>query len=153
MISHAVLLSVLIKSYEYKVRNRRSGKDFTRESKVGFVKYVLILLNMMKKSVQIEVNNFFKRVLEAGVGVKRQSFEAARQKISENAFIEIFELSVENAIELEDADYYNAGSITSRTGYRVSVIDGSTLRLENSEELRREYAMRGTGICAGIGSI
>ena len=65
MLRHAVLLSNLIKSYEYKVRNRKSAKDFTRNSKVGFVNYVLMLLNFMKKSVQIELNNFFKRVLNS----------------------------------------------------------------------------------------
>jgi hypothetical protein len=93
----------------------------------------------MKKSVQIELNNFFKHVLEASIGIKRQSFEDAREKILDSAFTEIFELSVENALDLEDAEFYNNGSITSRIGYRVSVIDGSLLRLENSEELQREY--------------
>ena len=139
MIIHAILLSGLLKSYEYKVRNRKSPKDFTKNSKVGFVNYVLLLLNFMKKSAQIELNNFFKRVLGVGVGVKRQSFDDARQKILDSAFIEIFELSVENALEIEDAVYYSCGNLNSSSGYRVSVIDGSTVRLENSEELQREY--------------
>ena len=129
----------LIKSYAYKVRNRKSQKDFTRESKVGFVKYILMLLNFMKKSVQIEVNKFFRNVLGEVVGVKRQSFDDAREKILDSAFVEIYEVSVEDALELEDADYYKNGSISSREGYRVSVIDGTLLRLENSEELQREY--------------
>jgi len=107
----------------------------------------MMILNFMKKSVQIELNNFLKHVLEASIGLRRQSFENAREKILDSAFIEIFELSVENAIEVEDAEFYNNGSITSRTGYRVSLIDGSTLRLENSEELQREYG--GSTPCEG----
>jgi len=139
MKKHGVKISERIKSYAYKIENRMNGRDFTRKSKLGFVASVLIILNFAKKSVQIEVNNFIKRVLGKAPGVKRQSFEDSRKKISENAFIEIFEVSVEDALELEDADLYKAGSIISRTGYRVSVIDGSTLKLENSEELCREY--------------
>jgi len=129
----------LIKSYAYKVRNRKGQKDFTRESKVGFVKYILMVLNFMKKSVQIEVNKFYRNVLGEVIGVKRQSFEDAREKILDSAFVEIYEASVEDAFELEDADYYERGSITSSEGYRVSVIDGTTLKLENSEELKKEY--------------
>jgi hypothetical protein len=136
---HVGQLNKKIKSEEYKERNRKSSKDFTRKSKVGFVKYVLMILNIMKKSVQIEMNNFFKHVLGEAVGVKRQSFADAREKIKDSAFVEIFDLSVGDALELEDADLYNCGSITSRTGYRVSVIDGTTLRLEHGEELEREY--------------
>ena len=132
-------MSKLIKSYAYKERNRKSSKDFSRESKVGFVKYVMMVLNFMKKSLQAEVNNFIKHVLGESVGIKRQSLSDAREKITDRAFIEIFELSVENAIELEDTDLYSNGSKKSSTGYRVSVIDGSTVRLENSEELQREY--------------
>ena len=98
-----------------------------------------MIMNMMKKSVQIEINKFYKHVLGEKIGLKRQSFEDARKKIKASAFEEILELSIENAIELEDADLYEGGSVSSRTGYRVSVIDGSLLELENSEELQREY--------------
>ena len=132
-------ISDKIKSYAYKIQNRKRPTDFTRESKLGFVACVLIILNFTKKSVQIEVNNFIKHVLGKAPGVKRQSFENAREKILDSAFVEIYETSVEDALELEDADYYKSGSITSREGYRVSVIDGTTLKLENSEELQREY--------------
>ena len=139
MKKHLGKIAEIIKSYVYKVRNRKKASDFTRKSKLGFVAVMLIVLNFTKKSVQIEVNNFMKHVLGERPEVKRQSFDDARQKILDSAFIEIFEVSVEDAMELEDADLYKGGSITSRTGYRVSVIDGSTLKLENSEELRREY--------------
>ena len=121
MLEHTEILTNRIKSYEYKARNRKSAKDFTRDSKVGFVKYVLLILNFIKKSVQIEVNNFFKNVIGTSIGLRRQSFEDAREKILDSAFVEIFELSVENALELEDADFYSTGSITSRFGYRVCV--------------------------------
>ena len=133
------MVSHLINSYEYKIRNRQSSQDFSRESKLGFVKYILMLLNFMKKSLQIEVNTFFKHVLGESVGVKRQSLSDAREKILDSAFMEIYELSAANALALADADLYSGGSLTSRTGYRVSAVDGSLVRLENSEELAREY--------------
>jgi len=139
MKKHTEKISERIKSYVYKFRNRKKASDFTRKSKLGFVAVVLLILNFTKKSVQIEVNNFVKRILGKIPGVRRQSFEDARQKILDSAFIEIFEVSVEDAFEIEDADYYKNGSMTSRTGYRVSVIDGTTLKLENSAELQREY--------------
>ena len=139
MKKHTEKISKRIKSYVYKIQNRKKASDFTRKSKLGFVAVVLLILNFTKKSVQIEVNNFVKRILGKTPGIKRQSFEEGREKIKDGAFVEIYEVSVEDAMELEDADLYKNGSITARKGYRVSVIDGSTLKLENSEELQKEY--------------
>ena len=139
MKKHTEKITERIKSYGYKIENRKKPSDFTRRSKIGFVAAVLLILNFTKKSVQIEINNFIKQVLGKKPGVRRQSLDDAREKILDSAFVEIYEVSVEDAIGLEDADYYKAGSITSREGYRISVIDGTTPRLENSEELRREY--------------
>jgi hypothetical protein len=106
---------------------------------VGFVNYVMMVLNFMKKSVQIEMNNFFKRILELTVGARRQSFDEARKKISEGAFEEIYEMSVTDAMEMEDWEYWNGAKMRTLEGYRITAIDGSLLRLENSKELKREY--------------
>jgi hypothetical protein len=66
---------------ELKEKSRLSEKDFTRSRKVGFVTLVCMILNMIKKSTQLELDDFMKKF---GTDDKRyptytkQSFSEAR---------------------------------------------------------------------------
>jgi len=59
--------------------------------------------------------------------VARQSFEEARNKISYTAFRELFQDTVQHAMEVPDMKLYK--------NYRLLAIDGSTLPLPKSQEL------------------
>lgn len=123
-----------IESVDFMHKSRSSEKDFTRTSKLGFVNTISIMLNFFTKSINIELRNFFKNVAETKETVKRQSFDTARRKISYEAVKELFDSTVTAAFLPEDAKLFR--------GYRVFGIDGSTLKLENSEELKNAYGLK-----------
>jgi len=123
--------SNLIFDYEYKILHRIRSSDFSRIGKIGFENTVMLMLNFFKKSSFIEIYNFFDRILKVGTTVSRQAFEQAREKISYTAFLQLFNETVNKAISCDDSLCYK--------GYRLLAIDGSTVMLENSKELKEFF--------------
>ena len=48
----------------FKCCYRKNSKDFSRESKMGFKQTVLFMMNMIKKSMQVELNRFIETALK-----------------------------------------------------------------------------------------
>ena len=71
--------------------------------------------------------------------VFKQAFSEARQKVSPEAFIILQEEMVKKV--------YTATDLNTYKGYRLSAIDGSTIELQNTKELREAfgYAENGKG--------
>jgi hypothetical protein len=94
---------------------------------------VAFLLNMLTKTLQVELHRFFK--LLAGqtqaVTVSKQAFSQARQKLSEQTFLRLGERLVE--------EFYTENTYTTWQGYRLIGIDGSTVQLPESEAIRQEF--------------
>lgn len=128
----------LVKSPLYLCKVRLSPKYFTRKGKMNFVDLITFILNLTKKSLQLELDAFFKNVKDSETTVTKQAFSEARQKISPQAFRVLFE----EIIKL----FYTATDLKTFKGYRLSAIDGSTVELMNTPELRATfgYAENGT---------
>lgn len=104
---------------------------FTRSGKMGFKSTILFILNFVKKSLQIELDSFFKNIEKEKSSITKQGYSEARQKISPAAFIKMA-----NAII---SWYYEDDDFKTFKGYRLSAIDGSVLELNNSERLRESF--------------
>lgn len=114
----------------FKCDYRVNAKDFSRERKMGFKETVLFILNMTRKSLQLELNGFFENVLRKDFSVRKQSYLAARQKIKP----EVFTALNDNMISSLYGNKYE-----SWNGYRLSAIDSSVLEIPNTKELRNEF--------------
>ena len=70
----------------YKFRMKETY--FTREgrSQMKFNDIILFILNFVKKSLQIELDDLFKKVHKGDVTVTKQAFSQARRKVSPEAF-------------------------------------------------------------------
>ena len=79
-------------------RHRRSPKDFTRQRCLPFVVVILFLLNLVKRALQDELDEFFRldsgAVVAARV-VTKSAFSQARQKLDAGAFVELNSVQVE----------------------------------------------------------
>jgi len=93
-------------------------KYFTRESVLGFENTALLILNMIKKSIKVELMNFFYQVDKQVPAPSRQAFSEAREKISFNAFKDFFEKSCELALNSDGARLCK--------GYRLFGVDGTS---------------------------
>jgi len=123
---------VMLDDYAFKCSNRIKSSYFTRERAMGFKDNVLFILNMINKSLQVELNNFFEVVLKKDTTISKQAFSVNRQKINPHAFIELNDRI--NQVIYQECDEYILWN-----GYRLSAVDGTTLELPNTEELRKEF--------------
>ena len=127
----------IIESYGYLINVRKEPKDFSRVGKMGFKNMILFILNFSTKSLQAELNAFFKNIHATRDGVRKQAFSQGRQKILPEAFIILHEELIKTVYTATDLNLYK--------GYRLSAIDGSTVELQNTEELRNVFGYAENG--------
>lgn len=122
----------MLEDFLFKCANRLKPEYFSRESKMGFKETMLFILNMEKKTIQLELNNFFDKILKRDDTISKQAYLEARQKIDPKAFIELNDV-ITNTIynECEDIELWN--------GFRLSGIDGSVFEIPDTKALREEF--------------
>ena len=120
--------SDLINSDDYRERNITRQTAFTRNRKLSFPVMIVLLLNFLTRTMQIELDDFFANVLDAGTdSVTKQAFFKARKNILPDAFKELFLMTRDMIL--------NKNKIKRHKGYRILAIDGSELRLDKNKEI------------------
>lgn len=109
---------------------RINPKSFTRERKMPFLAMITFIINFAKRSLQLELNSFT-ALCDRQDTVTKQAFSKARQNLSPK----VFQLLNEKLI----IDFYSDNIINLFKGFRIFGIDGTTIRLPQSEELYKEY--------------
>ncbi|MFT8323273.1 MAG: hypothetical protein ABF649_20615 [Bacillus sp. (in: firmicutes)] len=89
--------------------------------------------HLVKKSHQVELDNYFKLLGKTGESISNQAFSEARKKIKTEAFIKLFDTIVEW--------YYKEFSSKKFMRYRLFAIDGSILEINNSERLKDTFGV------------
>ena len=115
-------------------------QDFTRNRKQPFAATLLFMLNSLRKSLAIEIDGFIRHLkghLALGDSGRFTSsaFIQNRQKINPAIFSRLSEVIVEN--------FYTADNDTQRRlhGFRVLAVDGSTIMLPFTTELKECYGV------------
>jgi hypothetical protein len=140
LLSKAIaVVSTYISDYGFLCLSRKDPKYFTRKGMLGFVNLIVFTLNFVKKSLQLEMDAFFK-LINPEVSITKQAFSKARQKISHEPFKALFETTVQLVRSEDDMDTFK--------GLNVSAIDGTTLALENMPELVDYFGCSGAGCTA-----
>jgi len=126
-------------STEFIERHRVRPSDFTRERSLPFHKVFLLLINFLTKSLQAELDNLFKVLLNKEMPVNevtKTAFCLARKKLGHGAFTEL------------DKDqlraFYREGDYNRWNGFRLIGVDGSTARLPVSKEIQKKYGVHDT---------
>ena len=91
------------------------------------------MLNFVKKSFQIELDDFFKLIEKKGISISKQGFSEARKKIKPEAFIKLFDTIVDW--------YYRENSCKTFKGFRIFAIDASILEINNSKRLKDAFGV------------
>ena len=119
-------------------RHRRSPKDFTRQRCLPFVMVLLFLLNLVKRALQDELDEFFKldsgAVVAARV-VTKSAFSQARQKLKAEAFVEL------NSVQV--SYFYHHFAYQTWHGLRLLAVDGSTAQLPQTPEIVAHFGLWG----------
>lgn len=123
----------LINDIIFLCETRMKETYFTRigNNKMNFKSIVVFILNFVKKSLQLELDDFFNNINGTNFNVTKQAFSEARQKISPTAFIKMSDEIIRWFYKDTDFNRYK--------GYRLLSIDGTILEINNTENLRNEF--------------
>jgi hypothetical protein len=136
-LAHVGLLEELkqrICSHDFLVRNRQSEKAFIRKRCLDFVLVILFMINMLKRPLQDELDEFFK--LESGNAVAvrvvtKSAFSQARKKLKYQAFVELN--------QVQTAYFYRHLKVGKWHDLRLVAVDGSTIQLPNTAEIMAHF--------------
>lgn len=120
----------------FKERNRQLPKNFVRERCLTFVVVILFLLNMVKRSLQDELDEFFGLVSDSPVAlrvVSKSAWTQARRKLKYEAFVELNSRQV--------TYFYMHFEPVKWNGYRLVATDGSMTELPNVEEICQHFGV------------
>lgn len=127
------ITNVLINDILFMCETRMKETYFTRigNNKMTFKNIVVFILNFVKKSLQLELDDFFNGTNGTNLSVTKQAFSEARQKISPTAFIKMSDEIIKW--------FYKDTDFRKYKGYRLLSIDGTVLEISNTEKLRNEF--------------
>lgn len=111
------------------MKYRKNAAAFTRRRKLGFSDLVVLIIQKTIKSLQIKLNEYSDRF--AGGSISASAFVQARSKLSYRFFKEASSEYVAAFYEEEVTQKYK--------GYRVLAVDGTQIRLPDSEEIYEQF--------------
>lgn len=129
----------LIDDIIFMCETRTKPTYFTRATncKMDFKSLILFELNFVKKTLQLELDSFFKIVKGVEKSITKQGYSEARQKILPTAFIKMADAITRW--------YYDDDNFKTYKGYRLSAIDASILEIHNSQRLRDAFGYSENG--------
>ena len=127
------ITDALINDIIFMCETRMKETYFTRigNNKMTFKSIVVFILNFVKRSIQLELDDFFNDITVADFNVTKQAFSEARQKLSPTAFIKMSDEIIKWFYKDTDFKLYK--------GYRLLSIDGTILEINNTENLRDKF--------------
>ena len=116
---------------------RESEKDFTRNRKLTFSKTLIFMLNLIRKSLVIEIHNFVEYLSSSSLCSTKlftsSAYVQSRKKINPLVFDSLSTALV--------SEFYtdNQLGVALWKGHRLLAVDGSTLNLPFSKEVAQKY--------------
>jgi Transposase DDE domain len=129
--THDILekLRGLIQNEDFKKAHSVKQQDFSRNCLINFEFLVIFILNLIRRSLQSELNSFSK-IIDARP-ISKQAFSAARKKLQPSVFLELNKHLI--------AEYYTDNEFQTFYGYRLLVVDGTTLQLPEGDSISEKY--------------
>lgn len=121
---------------------------FTRNRTMTFTDLIYFLLNPAKACLQTRLNRFLKMIGKTTMRMSQQALSAARSRFDHSPF----EKMARKHVQLEYSGKYQ---LPTWNGYHIFGIDGSSVILPSSAELKTEFGVSGNAsevkqACAGI---
>jgi len=114
-------------------KHKEKPTDFTRQRKIGFKGILVSVLINLKRSLAVEIDTFINKLdVNNEMTYTKQAYSKARQNLKPSAYAEL------NDVVLEDI--YGSTYKTFK-GYRLIAMDGSTVELPNTVEMKEKYGV------------
>ena len=112
-----------------------SDSDFRRDRKLNFENTVALILRLLKKSLNVELYEFFNETTK-GETCTKSAFTQQRKKIDYSFFRKLSKFLVLYYYDITGKD------IKRWKGFRLLAIDGSRLNLVNKPDLLKEFGVQ-----------
>jgi hypothetical protein len=129
-----VLIRGIIEAVETRELARLDPKWFTRDNKMPFPDLLQFMLDPAKESLQIKLNNFLKALNKKKMTISRQAISTARKHFDHSPFEKMTRTLVSH-------EYSGNFPLKTWNRWHVFGIDGSTIILPTSEELKETYGV------------
>ena len=127
----------LIESNANKEKYTTYATAFTKPKKLSFMLTVLFLLNLPRKSLGVEIEDFFKLLGKEELTCTKSAISQSRYKIKPTIFIAWNKA-------LQHSYYHHNKELVKTFGkYHLQGVDGTTLHLMEVEEIREEFGCHG----------
>jgi hypothetical protein len=133
-------LKKIINSNDFLNRHRKAENYFIRKFTLTFPVLIIFLMNILRNSIQRELNQYFKikeNSLIADIKVTKSAFTKARKKFSYTAFIELNNHLI-NEVQ-------QSSNLKTWLGHNLIAIDGSTVNLPNADEIVNHFGTQPNG--------
>lgn len=115
------------------LQKHRIGNAFSRTGKLSFENLIYFILQSTHKSLSSNYSQLMDSFSDQKIPfVSKQAVSKARQKISHEAFVDLFRISVEQF-------YKNPSKLPLWNGFHIYAIDGSTIQIPETSENYREF--------------
>jgi hypothetical protein len=126
----------IIENEDFIKRHRRSANTFVRKRCLTFRIMILLLINMLKGSIQDELDHFFKAVNHNESFervVTKSAFSQARKNLDHLAFVELNNHLVRT--------FYNTFPVRTWKGFTLLAVDGSTIKVPKNPENVKHFGV------------
>jgi hypothetical protein len=115
-----------------RARYVESAKSFTRRRQLPFKRIVMLILNGLKRSLQVELQSFFER-FSPGQSCSKQAFCNQRIKLKPSFF------HAWNQVLVSGFYHYYGDKVKQWKGMNLWAIDGSSVPLPELEDLKQSF--------------
>ena len=129
-------LKAVLQSPDFQARHRQHPQDFTRQRRLTFVIVVCVLLNLLKRAIQDELDEFFKVLGDAPFALRhvtKSAFCQARLKLRYEAVVELDRVQV--------CYFYEQLQPNRWQGFRLLALDGSMSELPAAPALGDHFGV------------
>jgi hypothetical protein len=119
-------------SSEYKSYFRTTSTAFTRKRKLSFEKLALLIVQLCKKTLSVEIDNFFEQI-DSGSSCSVAAFSLQRKKLNPTFFY------AWNMVLWMNFYHHYGNHVKRWRGFKVLGCDGSTISLVNTPELQTHF--------------
>lgn len=136
-------LMTVAENTEYKSIFRNNDTDFTRKRKLSFERLVLLIIQLCKKTLSVEIDKFFEEI-NSRVTCSVSAFSLQRMKLNPSFFYSW-------NVVLWMNFYAEYGRDVKRwRGYRVLGCDGSNISLINQPQLQNYFGGQTNQTCSFV---
>lgn len=113
------------------------ASDFTRNRKLTYSRTVFLIINMLKKSLSIEIQDFFENCIPDKLSCTKSALSIQRKKLKP-LFFEVW-----NGLLVNCFYNYYGDKVKKWNGFLLIAVDGSTVNLVNKDPVKNHFGTHG----------